>query len=650
MDTNTIKMLEYDKIKKLLEEYAVSELGKEIIRQLEPSTDMGKVQNWLQETTEARRIMDKTAGAPLQSLVGIEGILGKLGKGSALTPEELSGIQGLLRSGSRLKRFMEDKEYLAPMVGSYAASIFELKDVEEEISRCIVNHQIDDKATPELSKIRKKISIVEERIKGKLESILKSPAYRMYIQDQLVSMRNGRFVIPIKNEYRKNIEGTVLDSSASGSTVFIEPAEVRKLQDELNICKIEEEKEEIKILFYLTGMVESYQRELQINIETMVHYDFIFAKGKYSRSIDGNPVSLNADGYIDIREGRHPLIGRSAVPLDFRIGKTYRTLAITGPNTGGKTVALKTIGLFTMMAQSGLHVPAQEGTELAVFGDILVDIGDGQSIEQSLSTFSSHITNIIDIIRRASPYTLVILDELGAGTDPGEGVGLAVMILEEIYQKGATTIATTHFSEIKEFAGQQEGFENGCMEFDIHTLKPLYRLKIGRAGESNAFLIALRLGLEGRLVEKAYAYTYKEKMDFSALQRVAEVPIQTLQEEASLGKPVKTVKYTGEQTRKSPSIGKEEPKFKLGDCVYVSTLDRTGIVCEQENKRGEVGVMIMKKKVMVNKKRLSIFIDGKELYPPDYDFDIVLESKENRKKKKLMSKRHVEGLIIEREK
>ncbi len=645
MNEHAMEMLEYAKIKERLGEFTISELGKALVVQLHPITDVELIKRWIRETTEARAIVERSASIPIQSLTGIEQGVRKLGKGTALHPEELDSIASLLKSGRRVKKFMEDKSILAPTVSAYAYSIYELSDVIQEIDRCIVNHQVDDKASPELSKIRKKIIILEERIKSRLESILKSPGYRAYIQENLVSMRNGRYVIPIKSEYRKNIEGHVLDSSSSGSTVFIEPAEVRKLQDELNVFQIEEQKEEYKVLSYLTGVLESYQRELSINIETMAHYDFIFAKAKYSKSLDGISGEVNTDRVIQIRGGKHPLLGKSAVPLDFAIGKGYRTLTITGPNTGGKTVALKTVGLLTMMVQSGLHVPAERGSSFSVFGDVLVDIGDGQSIEQSLSTFSSHITNIISIIDQANPYTLVILDELGAGTDPAEGVGIAVAVLDEIYHRGATTIATTHYNEIKAYAAEQEGFENGCMEFNLHTLKPLYRLKIGKAGESNAFLIALRLGMDRQLIEKAHEFTYKEKKDYTAVTFADHKAVDHKEENINnlpVYVPIESKKMQPEQENSLP----KQLDFKLGDCVYISTINRTGIVCELENKRGEVAVMVMRKKIIVNRKRLSIVIDKKELYPDDYDFDIVFESKENRKKKRILSKRHEEGVVI----
>jgi len=415
------------------------------------------------------------------------------------------------------------------------------------------------------------------------------------------------------------------------------------------MLKIQEENEVYRILSGLTALVETYQREISINMETMAQYDFAFAKAKYSRAMEGNTVKLNTGNYISIFGAKHPLIGPSAVPLDFTIGKDYRAFIITGPNTGGKTVALKTIGLLTMMVQSGLHVPVQEGSEFAVFTDIMADIGDGQSIEQSLSSFSSHIRNIKSIIDYAHSKTLVILDELGAGTDPGEGTGLAVSILETLYDKGATIVATTHFSEIKEFAKNKKGFKNGCMDFDINTLKPLYRLIIGKPGKSNAFLIALRLGIAGNIIERAHEVTYREKKVyggelFGEHGPVVKEDIKDTEDTKNTKEDKKTLEYHREKLTGPKG---REPMFNIGDCVLIKKLGKTGIVYETENSRGEVGVMYKKKKMKINHKKLSLYIEAKELYPEDYDMDIVFESKENRKKRHQMSKKHVKGLVIE---
>lgn len=648
MNKNTIEVLEYNRIKESLKTYALSEMAKDMIDNLEPFVDVNLIQRFMQETSEARAVVDRTTSVPLHSLPGVKLIKDKVNKGANLLPEELEAICGILREGKKLKRFMADKDFEAPLISSYALSLYELNDVLDEIERCIFQGRILDKASSELSKIRKKIGILEERIKSKLDSVLKNPRYKGILQENLVSMRNGRYVIPVKSQYKNEFDGSVHDSSATGSTVFIEPAEVKKAQDELNLLKIEEDKEEYRILSALTALVADHDRELSINIEVMVYYDFLFAKAKFSKALDGKSVKFNTENYIKINKGRHPLLGRSAVPLDFNIGKDYTALVITGPNTGGKTVVLKTVALLTMMAQSGLHIPVEEDTELAVFADILVDIGDGQSIEQSLSTFSSHIKNIISIMECADKYTLVIMDEVGAGTDPAEGMGIATAVLEEVHRKQAVVVATTHYSEIKDFAYNAPGFRNGSMEFDVNTLRPTYKLNIGKAGESNAFLIALRLGMDKRLIERAHEITYKENKEYSYYKE--ELVEEKIIDKNALEYHEESIKKleSAERIKDISDKQKEKPRFKLGDCVYISTMDRTGIVSELENSKGEVGVMVMRKKFKINHKRLSLYIESEELYPENYDFDIVFETVENRKKDREMSKRHVEGMKIEK--
>lgn len=638
--------LEFNEIKETLKTYAISDLGKRRIEELEPITDKVRIERWLEETTEGVQLLSGGSSAPLHALTGIEKVMEKLGKVSALSTEDIITIYGLLIEGDRMKKYMKERMLIAPHLAAYALSISELDQLTIEIEKAIHNGKVSDKATPELAKTRKNIKIMEEKIKTKLENILKSSELKKYLQESLISTRDGRYVIPVQAQYKNKVKGAVLDSSATGSTAFIEPESIRKHCSELSLLKIQEEKEIYKVLCHLTGLIETYQREITINIETLTQYDFTFSKAKYSRAIEGVQVKLNCRNYINIIGGKHPLIGKAAVPLDFIIGEDYRALVITGPNTGGKTVVLKTVGLLSLMVQSGLHVSVDEGSEFAVFHDVLVDIGDGQSIEQSLSTFSSHIENIKEILAAADKNTLVILDELGAGTDPSEGMGLATSLLESFMEKRATLLATTHYSEIKEFAKRKEGFENGAMDFDILSLKPLYKLHIGRSGESNAFLIALRLGLDKSIIERAHEITYGETKNYS----------MKLIEDTVEGKKQEITKIIEKEDKKTESVVKKEtrgekpkksPAFNVGDCVLISFLGKTGIVCQQENSVGEVGVLYQGKKIKINRKRLSLYVEAKELYPQDYDMDILLESKENRKKRHKMDKKYVPGLVIE---
>jgi dsDNA-specific endonuclease/ATPase MutS2 len=539
-----------------------------------------------------------------------------------------------LHHGGQLKKYMAAKSMIAPKISQYAASIYTVDRLKSEIERCLQNGRVSDEASKELKKVRKKISVAEERLKSKLNAILIK--HSGILQENLISMRGNRYVLPVRKEHRKLLAGTVLDESASGQTVYIEPAEISHLQFELSSLRAAEAKEEAKVLGYLTGLTEEAEAELKVNAETIGVYDYLFAKAKYALAIGGRNVQLNDQGIIELHEAVHPLLGKEMVPLHFSIGTRYRTLIITGPNTGGKTVALKTVGLLTLMVQSGLLVPAAADSTFAVFRNVAVDIGDGQSIEQSLSTFSSHIKNLIDILKTADDSALVLIDEMAAGTDPGEGIGLSIAILEELYRRGSTVVATTHFNEIKHFAAIAPGFENARMEFDTESMRPLYRLHVGDAGQSYAFAIAKKLGIPEEIIRRSQEITAgRGETGFHI--------------EANLTPPAPSQPVRADSERKRPLHVPERSKsFQVGDSVYISFLKCTGIVFKEEDDRGNIGVMVKKKRMYINKKRLSLHIPKEELYPENYDLDIVFETKENRKKKKLMSRKHVEGLMIVR--
>jgi DNA mismatch repair protein MutS2 len=642
LETQTFELLQFPQIKEQVTTYAISESGKERIRALVPSTNKRQIEGWLVEVSEAKGIINKSSSIPIHGLKGIQQILKSFNKGMALRPDQLLAVHELIDCAEKLRRFMKDKEFIAPKISSFVYSLFDLSELSEEITRCIRNGRVDDYASKELLKTRKQIAVLEERIKDRIEKTVRSSKYSKYIQENIISTRNGRFVIAVKAEYKRNVKGTILDTSASGATVYIEPEEIGGIQEEIYYLKMAEESEEEQVLLYLTGKVEKHENEIITAVETMVHYDVVFAKAKYSFQIEGEAAQINEHHVIKLIEARHPLLGNAAVPLSLEIGSEYDALVITGPNTGGKTVTIKTVGLLTLMAQAGLHIPAKMGSEIAIFKQILVDIGDGQSIEQSLSTFSSRIKNIINILSETNPFSLVLLDELGSGTDPAEGMGLATSILEELYKKGATLLATTHYSEIKEYAKHKEGFENGSMEFDLDTLKPTYRLIVGKGGESQAFAIALKLGMHPKLVERAHEITYKEQKSYEL--NVEESFRQREQQLALNSKYVKKQKHP--QIKQNQE--KLAPEFSVGDNVRIPYLNDFGIVYQPSNEKGDVVVIVKGEKLTINQKRLELNIKVEELYPEDYDMDIVFESKENRKKDKLMQKKHIEGLKIER--
>ncbi|MED1797229.1 endonuclease MutS2 [Brevibacillus porteri] len=668
MNEKALQRLEYDKIKEKVMDYALSYVGKKHVEQMMPMDSVKVVRSRLDETAEAKNILQNGASVPIPALEGMEKILSLLGTGYVFGVNDFTNLYLFLTSCSQLIKYMATKAQLAPRVSSYAASMYDATKLKNEIEQCIRHGQVVDSASKDLLKVRKRIVVFEERLKRQLDSIMNK--YRSIMQENVISTRNGRYVIPIKKEHRKQVAGSVLDESASGQTVYMEPTEISTVQFELTALKAEEEREVTKVLMQLSAIAEEYTYELTVNVETVGMYDFLFAKAKYALAIGGANVELNEKGIIDVKEARHPLLGPKMVPLHMRIGREYKSLIITGPNTGGKTLTLKTIGLLTMMVQSGLLVPVQEGSRFAIFRNIAVDIGDGQSIEQALSTFSAHIHNVLEILQITDASTLVLIDEMATGTDPGEGVALSIAILEELHRRGATVIVNTHFNEIKNFASATAGFQNARMEFDEETLQPLYRLRIGEAGQSYAFLIALKLGIPSEMIQRSREITRNgfttttttttterleqyqdiEQEEYEAPHyvetRIIEKP-EEVEVEVEEERREHLPQEISEKVADTPAKPERDKPFAVGDCVFISYLGRTGIVFAAEDSKGIVGVMIQNQKYKINKKRLVLHIEGKELYPADYDMDIVFETKENRKKRKMMSRKHVEGLSIE---
>ncbi|MBO1510942.1 endonuclease MutS2 [Metabacillus bambusae] len=629
MNKTTIESLEFDKVLALLSEFAMSDAAKQRATELLPIYDEKKIRRWINETTEASTIIEKSSSIPVNSLHGVEQIVALVDKGYLLTPEQFGFLATFLDSVKKIKRFMMKQEYHAPTISSYAYSLYELTDIADEISRCIRNNKVDDYASRSLTKTRNKIVTIEEKIKAKLAQIMKTAS--SYLQEQVVSVRNGRYVVPVKNEYKRKFSGTIVDQSSSGQTVYMEPKDLNKLQDELLFLKVEEELEVQKILGQLTDLTAMYKQELLINIEGMISYDFIFAKAKLSKFMRGNEVQLQQDEGFQILNARHPLLGRDAIPLTMTLGNEYMALVITGPNTGGKTVTIKTVGLLSMMVQSGLHIPADRNSSFCIVKDIFVDIGDHQSIEHSLSTFSSHIRNVIDILQKSREDTLIILDEIGSGTDPREGMGLAISILEALYNSGAMIVATTHYSEIKEFAEKASGFQNGSMDFDIETLQPLYKLIVGKGGESQAFSIAQKLGMPASIINRAKEISYDQP---NGERNITPA----------------TFKRDNRNSQKKKAIQKDNLSmipYQIGDAVWISHLQTKGIVVSTPNSMGEMELLIKGQKMILNHKRVKPFIDAEELYPEEYDLNQVFDSKGVRKKKKMMDRKYVEGLTID---
>lgn len=635
---HSLNKLEYRRVVETVVGYTSTYAGRRLAEELQPLTELRVIERRLRETEEARALLNKGGHPPLPSLEGMETVMALLGTGYVLTENDFGCLAQFARSCGQLRQYMASKGAEAPAVASYAASMYDLSKLKDEIEQCIDRGRILDTASAELHKIRKKIRVADERLQKKLEGLLSRHAD--ILQDRLVSQRNGRYVLPVKKELRKRISGVVLDESSSGQTVFVEPSELSGLQMELSMLRAEEVREETQVLAQLTGVAESYAHELAVNVETTGHYDFLIAKAKWALAIGAAEVPMNEDGVIRLRQARHPFLTAKPVPLNIEVGGEYRSLLITGPNTGGKTVSLKTVGLLTLMAQSGLLVPAAEGSTLAVFRSIEADIGDDQSMDASLSTFSAHMRNVIDILGVAGSRTLVLMDELATGTDPGEGVGLSIAVLEELYRRGSVVLATTHFNEIKEYARVTPGFRNARMAFDEETLRPLYRLDMGEAGNSYAFVIASKLGISPAIVERAKVIAGSLKQGRG--ESPTAIPAAPQSRMPAAAHRAETHK---EKNAAEPG---ELPALEIGDVVFIPHLRKTGVVYRLHDERGNLIVQVQKEKITINHKRVRRYIEREKLYPgADYDMDIVFDTVENRKKRKLMGKRHVPGLSIE---
>lgn len=608
-------MLEFDKIRELLKEGASTERARERIDALVPILDQERAEAAIEETTEARKVLDSLGTPPSGSTQEVREIAQEAELGSLLGAQQLDQIRQFAVLCMRLSRYLGKCRDIAPGIAGYGAGIQDL-------------------------------SPLQDQIRLKLENMLRS--LRSIFSESFVSNRNGHYTLPVKKEHKNKVPGTVIDASSTVATVFIEPSAISRLREELETLRIEEENEEKMILYTLSAMVADSAEAIRINLEYMEELDFIFAKGKLSVSMKASRPKLNTERRIRLVNGRHPLLPiQNSVPLNIEFGGSIKGVIITGPNTGGKTVAMKTVGLLSVMAQCGLHVPCEEA-DLAMNAGFFCDIGDGQSISENLSTFSAHMKNVIRILEQTEEESLVLLDELGSGTDPAEGMGLAVAVLEELRGRGCLFMVTTHYPEVKEYGERTEGVINARMAFDRESLRPLYRLELGESGESCAFYIAKRLGMPQRILNRAEKAAYgtvagktskrpPEKTDPKPQQKAA----------ASRIRPKRTEPDTGEKRRqRQTQIGK---KFALGDSVMVYPQKKLGIVFAPANDKGEVGVQIQKRKIFVSHRRLRLHVSAEKMYPPDYDFSILFDTVENRKARHAMERKHVPGLEIRHE-
>ncbi len=559
-----LRVLEFTKIRERLASYALTDMGKEKCLALVPCVDFSDAVHSLDETEEAVTLISYLGGHPLASFPDVREHIKLAAKGACLSPRALLDVAACLRASKMARSALVREKEDTPILTGYASRITTLDGLENDITTAIISEEeIADRASADLFQIRRQIRSANERMREKLNQMIRSSSFAKNLQDSIITMRGDRYCIPVKAECRANVPGLVHDQSASGATLFIEPMFVVELGNDLKQLRAKEQLEIARILQALSDRIGPNAENLDLNISLLTHLDFAFAKGMLSRSMFGVLPKMNTRGYVKIIRGRHPLIDpEKVVPSNLWLGDDFTTLIITGPNTGGKTVTLKTVGLFTLMAMSGLHVPADYGTEMSFFHKVYADIGDEQSIEQSLSTFSSHMTNIVNIVKNVDNDDLVLFDELGAGTDPTEGAALAQSILSSLLKRGIRTMATTHYSELKAFALSTPGIENASVEFDVESLRPTYRLSIGIPGKSNAFEISRKLGLPESYIDASKELLSKEDIRFEDVIANAEYHRQIAERERVIAEETRreTVKLRNEAEKLRAEIEQSREK------------------------------------------------------------------------------------------
>lgn len=606
MNEQTFEKIQYNELMTRVERFCISGFGRRLLRQQRPTSQLSTVKKRLQETSEARAILDVTSHVPFIGVSDMESIIGKIQRGIQLEANELEAVAEFFRGARKLKRFMLEHDFFAPLLSAYANGLGEWRSLEEGIVQAIRGGQVVDDASKELKRIRKQIDILEGRIEERLNKFLKSAANREMIQDGFVTKKQDRFTIPIKASYKHKIAGTIVDTSSRGTTVFIEPEAISKLNAELVVKRTEEAVEIYQVLATLTGAVTEVLPDIESTLDVIAQYDMVFAKGRYSQTIDGIAPLVNTIGKIHLKRVRHPLL-EGAVPLDFAIGDAYRGLIITGPNAGGKTVVLKTIGLLSLMTMSGLHIPADPDTIISTFDEVFVDIGDNQDMESALSTFSAHMDNVASIMQKAGKRSLLLFDEIGSGTEPNEGAALAIAILEAAYQRGAIVVASTHYGEIKTYSESHPDFMNAAMQFDPDTLEPKYRLLIGQSGSSNALFIARKMRLPEAIINQASRYMREKTYDLNPLN------------------PSKVVK----EAEQIPLNQVEQ--FAKGDRVRLLEKNLVGLVYAFDESRRHVTVFVDAEFIEVPARRVRVEARSVDLYPTDYDLETLFTTYRERK-------------------
>lgn len=621
--------LGFNTILEALKEYALSEKAKQTFDRLTPFLQEDICVRKLAETTAARNLLDACGSPPVSSMNGLEELLILAENGAMLMPDQLTGMVRFTASCKRMTAYLSKGEAVDQTIAVYGRSLSDLDELQQEIEHCVYEDKLHDEASTELRNIRRKMEHIETQIKEKLSHILQSR--KQYLADGYITNRNGHYVLPVQRRFQNQFGGRVIEVSGKGSTVFMEPTSVAKQQAELEEAAIEEDGEIRRILYTLSALVADHAAAVRHNMEAMEVLDVLFAKAKLSASMNARAVAIGGERRLHIRQAKHPLLPRDqCVPLDFDLDEKTSGVIITGPNTGGKTVAVKTVGLLSLMAQCGLHIPCEEGSYIAMQDGYWCDIGDSQNISQNLSTFSGHITNVIGILEQASPDSLVLLDELGSGTDPAEGMGIAIAVLEELRKRGCMFLVTTHYAQVKKYAEETEKVQSARMAFDRQTLQPLYQLEMGKSGESCALHIARRLGLAPHLLERAHREVY------GGTEQPKDHPVQTMPVPKSRLMRAVPAKQTKDVSA----------KFTMGDSVAILPEQETGIVYLPADENGDVVVQVKGKKRKIRHNRLQLQVAASELYPPDYDFSIIFDTVENRKARHQMDKRHDPNLLI----
>ena len=622
--------IEFNKVKQIWSSFAITTKAKEEINNKWIILDESRLRKEIKDTTDARELIQKLGNPPLQDVSEILEILEISKKGNCLTPYQLERVQSILIVLERLAAYLKSGQQFQNSLSFYDESLNTQEELREEIAVQIRGERVEDHASKLLYEIRMKILQSEEEMKKKAESVIRNN--RDCMADNFYTSRNGRICIPVKKEYRYKIPGSLIDKSSTGNTLFIEPQGVAKLGEEVQALRIDEENEVYRILYTLTALVSDQADALTENMRLIERLDYIFSKGKLSLKLGGDEPHINLDRRIILDEARHPLMDPQInVPLTFELGIKNRGIVITGPNTGGKTVAIKTVMLNAVMAQCGLHVCCKKA-DICMNSGYFCDIGDGQNMDDNLSTFSSHIKNVLSILKEKDSDGFVIMDELGSGTDPQEGMGIAIAILEKLRESRVNFLVTTHYPEVKEYAGRSEGIINARMTFDKQTLKPTYKMVIGEAGESCAFYIADRLGMPKDMLDIAVKAAYGENAPHTYNFNNSELKKVTSSKKINKTKTV----------HKNFSVTN---KFKIGDSVIVLPDKKIGIVCEEVNDKGVLRVLIAGRKIWINHKRVKLHIKADELYPEDYDMSIVFDSVEYRKKHHDMERKYTTEII-----